>query len=209
MITVKNARFEQAGTITCKLENALGSVESSFQLKVTAGPAITKGLTDQECVIGKELRLTIVSSASPKPTIQWFKDDVELQNVTTQEANDTYELIIPNVKPEDEGSYKAVLTNDIGDKETHCKVTVTQPTELTCDFGEQQVISVGQTIHLSCKVSGRPQPDVTWTKDGKEIKASDRVEIVKNPDGTCSLTIKEATPEDKVIIRGKILLDSN
>ena len=40
--------------------------------------------------------------------------------------------------------------------------------------------------------------DMKWTKDGKEIKPSDRIEIIKNPDGTCSMTIKQATIDDKV-----------
>ncbi|CAF4039765.1 unnamed protein product, partial [Rotaria magnacalcarata] len=201
IITVKNARFDQAGTITCKLDNTLGSTETSFQFNVTAGPAITKGLTDQECVLGKELRLSLTTSANPKPTVKWFKDNVELQNMGTQASDDVYELVIPNVKLEDEGIYKAVVANDIGERETQCKLTVTEPSELKCDFTEQQIIAMGQTIHLSCQVSGHPQPDVIWTKDGKEIKASDRVEIIKNADGTCSLTIKQATPEDKGVYK--------
>ena len=146
----------------------------------------------------KELRLTIVSSASPQPTIKWFKDNVELKNVGTKITDDTYELVIPNVKSTDEGTYKAVLTNELGEKESQCKITITQPTDLKSDFPEQQTIQVGQPIHLECQVSGRPLPEVTWTKDGKEIKPSDRVEITKNPDGTCALTIKQATSDDKV-----------
>ncbi|CAF5052289.1 unnamed protein product, partial [Rotaria magnacalcarata] len=37
--------------------------------------------------------------------------------------------------------------------------------------------------------------------DGKEIKPSDHIQITKNPDGTCSLTIKEATPDDKGVYK--------
>lgn len=198
IITIKNARVDQTGTLTCKLENAIGSVESSFKLDVTAAPVISKGLTDQECQLDKELRLTIVSSASPQPTIKWFKDNIELKNIETKITDSTYELIIPNIKSEDEGLYKAVVSNELGDKESQCKVSVIQPTDLKCDFPEQQTIQIDQPIHLECHVSGRPLPDVTWTKDGKEIKLSDRVEITKNPDGTCSLTIKQAKSDDKV-----------
>ena len=198
IITVKNARVDQTGTLTCKLDNPVGSTEASFKLNVSAAPVISKGLTDQECPIGKELRLTIVSSASPQPTVKWFKDNIELTNVGTKVNDDTYELVIPDVKADDEGVYKAVVSNELGDKESQCKLTVTQGTDLKCDFPEQQTIQIGQPIHLECHVSGRPQPDVTWTKDGKEIKPSDRVEISKKPDGTCSLTIKQATSDDKV-----------
>ncbi|CAF1655594.1 unnamed protein product, partial [Adineta ricciae] len=115
--------------------------------------------------------------------------------------DDTFELVIPNVKPDDQGVYKAVVSNELGEKETQCKVTVLEPAELKCDFAEQQTIQVGEIIQLQCHVSGRPLPDVTWTKDGKEIKASDRIEIVKNPDGTCILTIKQATSDDKGVYK--------
>lgn len=197
-ITVKNARVDQSGPVTCKVENPVGSAEATFNLNVTAAPTISKGLTDQECPLGKELRLSITSAASPKPTVKWFKDNVELKNVGTKPTDDTYELVIPNVKPEDEGNYKVVVSNPLGDKESQCKITVIEPTDLKCQFPEQQTIQVGQPIKLECKVSGRPQPDVIWTKDGKEIKPSDRVDITRKPDGTCTMTVKQATPDDKV-----------
>ena len=199
IITAKNARVDQSGTLTCKLENPVGTAEATFKLNVTAAPTISKGLADQECLLGKELRLTIVSSASPQPTVKWFKDNVELKNVGTKVSDDTYELVIPHVKAEDEGNYKAMVSNALGEKESQCKLTVIEPTDLKCQFPEHQTIQVGQPIKLECVVSGRPQPEVTWTKDGKEIKPSDRVEIVKKPDGTCTMTIKQATPEDKVM----------
>ncbi|CAF3618249.1 unnamed protein product [Rotaria sordida] len=201
VITAKNARVDQSGTLTCKLENPVGTTETPFKLNVTAAPTISKGLTDQECLLGKDLRLTVAAAASPQPTVKWFKDNVELKNVGTKVNDDTYELVIPNVKPEDEGNYKAVISNPLGDKESQCKVNVIEPTDLKCEFPEQQTIQVGKPIKLECKVSGRPQPDVIWTKDGKEVKPSDHVEITKKPDGTCALTIKQATPDDKGVYK--------
>jgi hypothetical protein len=205
-IMVKNACPDQSGMITCKVENGIGTVEAPFQLNVTAAPSISKGLVDQECLVGKELRLTAVASGSPQPTVQWFKDNVEIKIGVTKVNEDTYELVIPNVKPEDEGNYKVVFSNTLGTKESQCKLTVNEPTDLQCDFPEQQIIQLGQPLKLECKVSGRPQPDVVWTKDGKEIKPSERIEITKKPDGTCSLIIKQANPDDKVIRFGFLVL---
>ncbi|CAF1680405.1 unnamed protein product, partial [Adineta ricciae] len=127
VITVKNARVDQTGIITCKLDNSVGSAEASFKLNVSAAPVISKGLTDQECLIDKELRLTIVTSASPVPTVKWYRDNVELPNLGTKVNDDTFELVIPNVKPDDQGVYKAVVSNELGEKETQCKVTVLEP----------------------------------------------------------------------------------
>ena len=198
LITAKDARVDQSGTLTCKLENSVGSTESSFKLNVTTTPTISKGLKDQECLRDKELRLSIVSSASPQPTVKWFKDNVELKHVGTKVNDDTYELVIPNAKPEDEGDYKVVVSNALGDKESQCKLTVIEPTDLKCEFPEEQTIQIGQPIKVECRVDGRPQPQVIWSKDGKEIKSSDRIEISRKPNGTCSMTIKQATSDDKV-----------
>ena len=201
IITVKNARVDQSGPITCKLDNPIGSAEATFNLNVSAAPVISKGLTDQECLIGKELRLTLLSSASPTPTVRWLKDNVDVSHLATKVNDTTYELVIPNVKAEDEGIYKAIVANELGEKESQCKLTVIEAADLQCQFPEQQTIKVGDVIHLECRVSGRPLPDVTWTKDGKEVKPSDRVEIKKTPDGLCSLTIQNATPDDKGVYK--------
>jgi hypothetical protein len=200
IITAKNARVDQSGPITCRLENSVGSVEAPFQLNVTSVPSISKGLTDQECLLGKEVRLTVVSSGSPTPIVKWFKNNVEITDIPITINNDTYELVIPNVKADDEGIYKVVVSNALGTVESQCKLAVIEPTDLKCDFPEQQIIQLGQPMKLECHVNGRPQPDVIWTKDGKEIKPSDRIEINKNPDGTCSLIIQQATSDDKVMI---------
>jgi hypothetical protein len=199
VMTVKNARVEQTGLITCRLENPIGSAEESFNLNVSAAPVISKGLTDQECLLGNELRLVMVSSASPLPTVKWLKDNIEVTHSTTKINDDTYELVISNVKTDDEGIYKVIVSNELGDKESQCKLTVIEPADLQCQFPEQQTIEVGQVIHLQCHINGRPMPDVIWTKDGKELKASDRIEITKTDDGACSMTIKNATSDDKVI----------
>ncbi|CAF5097847.1 unnamed protein product, partial [Rotaria socialis] len=79
-----------------------------------------------------------------QPTVKWFKNNVELKNVGTKANDDTYELVIPNVKPEDEGNYKVVITNPLGEQESQCKLTVIEPTDIKCDFPEQQTIQVGK-----------------------------------------------------------------
>ena len=201
ILNVKNARVDQSGLITCKVENPVGTAEASFKFDVTAAPVISKGLTDQECSIGKDLRLTITSSASPVPTIAWFRDSTELTSQAIKVNENTYELILTNVKIEDDGLYKVVVSNELGQTESQCKVTVTEPAEVQCQFPEQQTIGVGQEIRLQCQVSGRPVPDVVWTKDGKELKPSDRIEITKTEDGLSTLVVKNITPDDKVSVQ--------
>ncbi|CAF0818885.1 unnamed protein product [Didymodactylos carnosus] len=212
VFTVKNARVDQAGQFTLKLDNSAGATETAFKLNVTCAPNITKPLTDQECLLGKDVKLTVNAASSPLPTIKWFKNNVELKDdqkhVKLVKVNDeTYELNLLNATVDDEATYKCVVSNSLGEKETQAKLTVVEPTDLVCDF-KDQTIQVGKPIKLECHVNGRPQPEVTWTKDGKELKPSDRIEITKKPDGTCTLLIPNAIPEDKgtykVICKNKL-----
>ncbi|CAF4829501.1 unnamed protein product [Rotaria sp. Silwood1] len=107
--------------------------------------------------------------ALPLPTIPLLRNG---KSLTPKDVNDdTYELVISNVTLEDKGNYKVIVLNPLEDKESQCKITVIESTDL---------------------------------KYGKEIKTSDRIEITKKSHGTCSMTIKEATPDDKNVYKYKL-----
>ncbi|XP_077573138.1 obscurin [Stigmatopora nigra] len=55
---------------------------------------------------------------------------------------------------------------------------------------------IGQTIKLSCKVSGSPQPVITWLKDGLALEDDPRHIITADRSGTCSLILDSLTAED-------------
>uniref|UniRef100_A0AAY4DSA1 Myosin light chain kinase, smooth muscle n=1 Tax=Denticeps clupeoides TaxID=299321 RepID=A0AAY4DSA1_9TELE len=54
----------------------------------------------------------------------------------------------------------------------------------------------GQRLRLECQVSAEPPGTVTWTLDGKVIKASKFI-LLSYEGGLCSLTIDKALPEDE------------
>lgn len=56
----------------------------------------------------------------------------------------------------------------------------------------------GDTIHFDVRISGRPEPKVTWSKDGKELVESSRITFVSDPEtGLYSLLIKKASIDDE------------
>ncbi|XP_057696690.1 obscurin isoform X1 [Corythoichthys intestinalis] len=55
---------------------------------------------------------------------------------------------------------------------------------------------IGQTIKLSCKVAGLPQPVITWLKDGLVLEDDPRHIITADRSGTCSLILDSLTAED-------------
>jgi hypothetical protein len=53
----------------------------------------------------------------------------------------------------------------------------------------------GNTVTFEAKITGQPQPDVTWLKDNKPVQPSSRHEF-KDEDGKHSLVITNCTPDD-------------
>ncbi|XP_039666657.1 obscurin isoform X10 [Perca fluviatilis] len=55
---------------------------------------------------------------------------------------------------------------------------------------------IGQTIKLTCKVTGSPKPVVSWLKDGLPLEDDPRHIITADRSGTCSLILDSLTAED-------------
>uniref|UniRef100_A0A8B9SFI8 Titin n=1 Tax=Apteryx owenii TaxID=8824 RepID=A0A8B9SFI8_APTOW len=83
---------------------------------------------------------------------------------------------------------------------------ILSPPEVSLDVTCRDIITVrvGQTIHITGKVKGRPDPDITWSKDGKVLVQEKHVEIVHDLPNV-ELQVKEAKRSDhgKYIIAAK------
>ncbi|XP_051233521.1 obscurin isoform X4 [Dicentrarchus labrax] len=55
---------------------------------------------------------------------------------------------------------------------------------------------IGQTIKLTCKVTGSPKPVISWLKDGLPLEDDPRHIITTDRSGTCSLILDSLTAED-------------
>uniref|UniRef100_A0A3Q2Z789 Obscurin, cytoskeletal calmodulin and titin-interacting RhoGEF a n=2 Tax=Hippocampus comes TaxID=109280 RepID=A0A3Q2Z789_HIPCM len=55
---------------------------------------------------------------------------------------------------------------------------------------------IGQTVKLSCQVTGSPQPVITWLKDGLALEDDPRHIITADRSGTCILILDSLTAED-------------
>ncbi|XP_044055731.1 obscurin isoform X3 [Siniperca chuatsi] len=55
---------------------------------------------------------------------------------------------------------------------------------------------IGQTIKLTCKVTGSPKPVVSWLKDGLPLEDDPRHIITADRSGTCSVILDCLTAED-------------
>lgn len=70
-----------------------------------------------------------------------------------------------------------------------CKPEFTEPLK-DLEVGD------GSALTLQCTVKGDPEPQITWSKNGKAISSSEIMNL-KYKNGAATLTINEVYPEDE------------
>ena len=81
----------------------------------------------------------------------------------------------------------------------HC-IVITDPVKFTSEVPNAITGIYGGTVVVSCSVSGRPLPTVTWYKNGTEVMTSGNIIIAVTSDNQSliqsSLTILSLSPND-------------
>lgn len=117
------------GTITAKATNEFGSSEKNVLLDVLDSPRVLNKLDNVTVNENEPVQFTVKYSGKPKPTVKWFKDEIEIQVDETFELNEVSEeeicLKIKSCKsPENMGTYYAKVSNEFGEVATN-KATLT------------------------------------------------------------------------------------
>lgn len=86
-------------------------------------------------ILGTTVVLQAWVEGTPAPTFKWYKGMSELfesnrHKFTTDGASNSVMLTILKAKPDDEETYKIVVTNEHGSDETQTRLFVTPPGEI-------------------------------------------------------------------------------
>jgi hypothetical protein len=122
--------------------------------------------------------------------IIWYQNDLQIELDERRFASineNKYSLIITECDLSDSGEYKAMLTNNYGQVECKCRLNVLQNisnrnrlSRNSPNFVEllkdAQVIK-GNDVCFKCKVTGFPQPEIAWFKDGQELLESAHIKV--------------------------------
>lgn len=126
------------GTITAKATNEFGTSEKTCQIDVLDAPKVNNKLDNLTVNEGEPAKFTVKFAGKPKPTVKWFKDDVELvideQFEILESAEDEVTLVIKACKSLDNsGNYLAKVANEFGEVATN-KATLTINSKYSCFF---------------------------------------------------------------------------
>lgn len=129
-ITIKNATSSDSGVYKCTASNNFDEVETSCTLTVSqiSGnyyeiPKFTRNVREFYNGTVNDLILEVQVRGNPPPTIKWFRDGIELQDIEGEkyfqmrEPNGIHKLTIHDPQRMDEGRYMIEAENMAG-KET-------------------------------------------------------------------------------------------
>ncbi|XP_067302752.1 cell adhesion molecule L1-like a isoform X3 [Pseudorasbora parva] len=116
----------------------------------------------------EELELECIAEGLPTPEVEWIKMWESLPK-RSQIKNFGKLLSIPNVTELDEGKYMCKAKNDLGEAVHHFQVVVEEPPSWQEEPVKSQLAGIGSDIHIKCSAAGKPQPTITWKRNGQPL----------------------------------------
>ncbi|XP_054723241.1 hemicentin-1-like [Uloborus diversus] len=194
---------EDSGNYTC-IVSARGLYGSfTATLEVLVPPAWKMIPDDYDAVNGENVIFHCQGSGKPEPTTKWQRatgSTVEYvplvgQSRTFVSSNGT--MIITEITKEDEGMYKCIVTNNIGNslmKNVILKVTEINSQKIQ-PFSFPNNTMIGNRVITTCATSTNEKMEFKWMKNGREIKNIHKTNIRSFPEFS-TLIIDSLSEED-------------
>ncbi|XP_050440788.1 obscurin isoform X49 [Adelges cooleyi] len=183
-LLISNITRHDSGKYTCEISNESGKNTSDGKLFVRCPPIFETPLNDTKAVEGDtNVEFTVQLNSYPKPTVQWFREEEEITETTTEftciEDGDNYKLIIKEAKTKLAGKYKCRATNEIGTYDSEATLTVMSQPMFKKGLKDIDVTE-GGLLKLQVICHGSPPPEIKWFKDGKEVRSDAHIKISRD-----------------------------
>ncbi|XP_051813335.1 neural cell adhesion molecule 1 [Acanthochromis polyacanthus] len=193
---IENAKRDDTGTYVCRaqIRGRLIYQDLSVSVVINAPPTVRLREEVKKVLAGPETNVSLLClvDGHPKPYINWTMPQ-SFDPSRHHFNSDRSQLTIWSVARTDYGEYICTATNKIAESSATFVMHVFEAPEVFVSVEEQRV-SVGDSVSVSCNVSGHPQPELHWLNkhSGRTLDlTTGRVRVV---DG--KLLIDEVMPSD-------------
>ncbi|PKU33841.1 vascular endothelial growth factor receptor kdr- hypothetical protein [Limosa lapponica baueri] len=179
-LTIENVTMQDGGLYICKTFNVT-RLEANVTVTVYDVPFGLQTDPQVKTIVGNDVRLTCRASKYIYSHLAWYYPSSEAApGDSLIKKMDNYSisltLVIPNVTREQSGLYKCRAQNqhnstDTLEQHTRLLVRAKVAPYVIQNLTDLEVNISGKII-LECKVSGRPEPQITWKKNGYPISAA-------------------------------------
>ena len=112
-----------------------------------------------------------------------------------EHIDETVSLTISESTPDDEGDYTVKAVNEKGVASCSAEVLVHIEAPIITQPLSDAITKVKDTARFECRISGLPQPTVTWFVDQTEIHDGPKYTISRR-NNVCVLEVKDVVPAD-------------
>ncbi|NXB05638.1 TITIN protein, partial [Cnemophilus loriae] len=179
-LEIKHLDANDAGVYICRATNSAGSKESSSTLFIKEPPSFTVKPESQDVLPASTVHFKSTFKGTTPLTVKWFKGDTELVTggacyIMTEALASYLELYA--VKPTDSGKYTCKVSNVAGSVTCSANLFVKEPAAFKEKLEPTHLVKKGGYAELTCEVTGTPEIKITWFKDDRELKESDKYRI--------------------------------
>ncbi|NXI37962.1 TITIN protein, partial [Galbula dea] len=197
-LEIKHLDASDAGVYICRATNSAGSKDSSSTLFIKEPPSFTVEPESQDVLPASTVRFKGTFKGTTPLTVKWFKGDTELVTggacyIMTEALASYLELYA--VKPTDSGKYTCKVSNVAGSVTSSANLFVKEPAAFKEKLEPTHLVKKGGYAELTCEVTGTPEIIITWFKDNRELKESDKYRIYFAK-SLATLCIMETETED-------------
>uniref|UniRef100_A0A8C2WG09 Neural cell adhesion molecule 3 n=1 Tax=Cyclopterus lumpus TaxID=8103 RepID=A0A8C2WG09_CYCLU len=195
-VHIKQVKREDAGTYVCLAQIRGRPIKEELPVSVVVNAPTTTRLREEvkKVMAGPETNVSLLCLVDglPKPNITWMLP-VAFDPSHHRFNSDRSQMTISSVARADYGEYVCTAANKISESSATFMLHVYEAPEVFVS-AEQQSVSVGERVSVSCNVSGHPQPELYWLNkhNGRTLDSSSG--LVRAVDG--ALVIDEVVPSD-------------
>ncbi|XP_043474504.1 neogenin isoform X2 [Leptopilina heterotoma] len=182
-LEIDDVRIQDAGVYMCNA-SGFGQYRLSNKGQLTmlpydndqaTAPVFIAKPMEQVAVEGSSVTLECAVNGNPKPSVSWLKDGVAIDLALfgsryLQLASSS--LMIMEIKEEDHGSYQCRAKNKVETLDAVAEVYVQVPPKFI-KRPQDKTANENQDLEFECEIHGKPEPKVTWLKNGERINFSE------------------------------------
>ncbi|XP_076367138.1 roundabout homolog 1-like isoform X11 [Tachypleus tridentatus] len=170
---IQNKREQDTGTYWCLARNPLGEARSrnaTIDLAVFRDDFRTSPKNTRVAVGETAVLECTPPRGHPEPEVSWEKDG-RLISVGTGRIRmgGQGNLVIENIRQDDEGRYKCIARNMVGIRESPVAILAVNARPVFLVRPKNQRVGLNSNVQFECIATGNPPPSIFWTKEGNQV----------------------------------------